>query len=135
MTGVAFAPMSLIRASVRSILEHADAYAWSIQGFGMLRCYLTKEVRLHVWDSSFAVRCVSTIHDHPWDFTSLIVSGAVKQYRFTEVHPRTGAPEYRRQVIRCGTDGGLADGCSMDAPASCTRSAPTRSTSRCQVTS
>lgn len=106
----------LLRATVRSILEHADRYEWSLQGFGMLRTYLSKEVRLHVWNSRFAVPNVSTIHDHPWDFTSLIVSGRVTQYRFTEsADPNIGEP-FSRQTIRCGVGGGLVHGCEMNAP-------------------
>lgn len=58
---------ALVRATVRSILERATDLEWSLQGFGMLRHYLTPTVRLHVWASAFRVKNVSTIHDH-WDF-------------------------------------------------------------------
>lgn len=106
---------TLLRASVRAILLHATDYDWSLQGFGMLRCYLSPEIRLHVWDSRFKVPGVSVVHDHPWDFTSLIVTGEVKQYRYIE-HPTNGEP-FRRSTIRCGHGGGIVRAeCAPEAP-------------------
>jgi len=43
----------------------------------MFRLYLSKEVRLHVWDSRYSVPRVTTIHTHPWDFESKVISGAM----------------------------------------------------------
>jgi hypothetical protein len=68
----------------RHILEHAHDFEWSLQGFGMLRFYLTQELRLHVWDSRYRVENVSGVHTHPWHFDSTVLSGRVEQYRYTK---------------------------------------------------
>lgn len=98
---------ALLRASVRTILESAAGRPWSAQGLGMLRLYLTPEIRLHVWDSRLKVPDVSTIHDHPWDFRSYVVAGVVRQYRFAGVFEpgSRGRELHRRQAIRCGPGG------------------------------
>lgn len=62
---------------VRRVLENPKL-EWSYQGFGMLRHYLSKAVRLHIWDPTRAVPHVSVIHDHPWDFESLVVCGSIE---------------------------------------------------------
>lgn len=74
----------------------------------MLRLYLSKEVRLHVWDSSFKVTNVSTIHDHPWEFDSIIIAGGLEQERFIE--SATGEA-YSFSVLRCG-----AGNCERSTP-------------------
>lgn len=105
---------ALLRATVRSILDRATELEWSLQGFGMLRHYLTPTVRLHLWDSRFKVKDVSTIHDHPWDFRSYIVSGVVGQHRFRELASPLAADAftvYARTRIRCGPGG-----CATGAP-------------------
>jgi hypothetical protein len=51
----------ITKALVKNILEKATSYKWSLQGFGMLRLYLSKDVRMHVWHPDFAVKKVS--HD------------------------------------------------------------------------
>jgi len=60
---------------------------WTVQGFGFLRTYFgppsnPKRFRLNLWDSRFAVPNVSTIHDHPWDFSSVIVAGVFANVRY-----------------------------------------------------
>lgn len=98
-------------ARVRDILAHPFDREWSIQGFGMLRTYLDDEHagRLHIWDVSEAVEDVSTIHDHPWDFTSRIVRGRIRNQRYA-LHETgesdTGKP-FTSAKIRCGEGGGL----------------------------
>lgn len=69
----------------------------------MLRTYLTKEIRLHVWDSRYAVKDVSLLHDHPWDFTSVVVSGQLMNARYVE-DPR--GDQYEYGTIQCGPGGG-----------------------------
>jgi len=88
-----------------SILRKAESYEWSLQGFGMLRCYLgaSRRVRLHVWDDRYAVPNVSLIHDHPWAFESTILSGTVRNVRFYE--HSSGRPTHHAQVILCGPGG------------------------------
>lgn len=96
------------KAFVRNLLEHPESTDWTLQGFGMLRCYLEPELRLHVWDSRFRFADVSDLHTHPWDFHSLVVAGVVRNQRFREVTKwEAGHPSYRRQTIRCGEGGGL----------------------------
>lgn len=70
---------------IRTILEDPLGYNWSIQGFGMLRLYLTTDEiwRLHIWNQDLAVEDVSTVHDHPWDLDSRIISGVLGNQRFT----------------------------------------------------
>jgi hypothetical protein len=83
--------------------EHPEG--WSIQGFGMLRLYLGegKRFRLHVWSPELARPRVTTIHDHPWHFRSKIVSGVLRQRRFSVATREQGFP-YVMQTIRCGPD-------------------------------
>lgn len=50
---------------VKTILSNPENFKWSIQGLGMLRVYLSDEVRLHIWDSRFKVPGVSPLHNHP----------------------------------------------------------------------
>jgi hypothetical protein len=99
----------------KAILEHADSFDWTLQGLGMLRTYLSLEVRLHVWHSGFKFKegdqIASELHTHPWNFHSLVVAGRVRNYRFLEVAGTslgTGqAIPRKRQTIRCGEGGGL----------------------------
>lgn len=106
---------TVIRATVRRVLESSYAAEWSVQGLGMLRLYLTPEVRLHIWHQRFRVPGVSAIHDHPWDFRSYIASGVVRQYRYVEGpgHGASGQPllPFMRQTIRCGPGG-----CAIEQP-------------------
>jgi hypothetical protein len=94
--------MNLTKQLVKTILENAGAFKWSLQGLGMLRLYLSTEVRLHIWDSRYAVPNVSTMHDHPWSFDSLIVAGWVNQYRYTlDLH----GEDFLFSVLQCGPGG------------------------------
>ena len=95
---------------VKQILQKADSYKWSIQGLGMLRLYLSDEVRLHVWDSRYRVDSVSPLHTHPWSFVSDVVAGAVRQFRYTLTDSPHGTP-YNRAMIKCG-----AGAFTLDAP-------------------
>jgi hypothetical protein len=80
MNDVAFEALTqLVRDGV---FAHPERYSWSLQGMGMLRTYLSKEIRLHIWDSRFRVKDVSDIHDHPWDFDSLVLHGVVYNTRY-----------------------------------------------------
>ncbi len=94
------------------VLRNWGRYEWTLQGFGMLRTYISKEVRLHVWNSKFMVPNVTTIHDHPWHFESLVVAGAIVNTRY-DVRPVMGQydewrlrePFIRSQIV-CGPGGG-----------------------------
>jgi hypothetical protein len=88
---------------VKKILENPSGYLWSLQGLGMLRLYLSTEVRLHVWDSRFRIADVSTVHNHPWGFESYIVAGRVKQYRFKPVaETHHHVESFLCSVLKCG---------------------------------
>ena len=122
------------RLLVKGVLENADRFDWSIQGFGMLRMYLSKEVRLHIWNPAFEVENVSTIHDHPWDFESEVVCGEIQNQRYVVLRreydggmmeePRQpiairydGVPDtHLCAVIRCGTGGGIDKACNSGIP-------------------
>lgn len=76
-----------------------------MQGFGFLRTKIANVGRIHVWDSSLAVRHVSTMHTHPWALHSTIISGELINQRFEEF-PH-GVLLYQRQTIKTGEGGGL----------------------------
>lgn len=95
------------RLLVKSILQSPFGLEWSTQGLGMLRTYLSQEVRLHIWDSSLRVPDVSPIHDHPWHLDSLIVSGVLHNQRFEPVErvflgAETSTEILNRAQILCG---------------------------------
>lgn len=89
----------------RMVLEHPQRFQWSLQGFGMLRFYVTQEVRLHIWDSHYRVGAVSGIHTHPWHFVSTVLAGRIEQYRYTR--ETQGGKAFDQYVIRAGEGGGL----------------------------
>lgn len=101
--GMAF---DLVRASVRDVLLNHRAHEWSLQGLGMLRTYLDpgRVSRLHVWSNEHAYENVSLLHDHPWGFRSLIVSGRLINVRFMESRAGWGL-DYVFQTIQCGPGG------------------------------
>lgn len=68
-----------LEAMVRSILQHPEGHPWTIMGFGMVRCDIDgRDFRLNIWDRRFQTNKVSTIHDHPWNLESLVLSGCVE---------------------------------------------------------
>lgn len=111
------------RLLVTTILRNPHSWHWSLQGFGMLRLYLSPEVRLHVWDDRFAVPNVSTMHDHPWNFTSYVVCGEVTNQRYS---PEWGVwaddSTFHCARIMCGPGGGA---CPLEPlPDACLRREP-----------
>ncbi len=64
--------------------EHGNVEGWSVQGFGMLRWYVRKIGRLHIWDSALRYPNVSMIHNHSWDLTSHVISGVVHNTRYEQ---------------------------------------------------
>lgn len=100
------------RALVDNLLNHSAQMEWSLQGLGMLRTYLTEDIRLHIWDGDEENVGVSKLHTHPWDFESLVICGRVCNQRYVErsMEHQTGKAKrdrYMRQMIRCGEGGGL----------------------------
>jgi hypothetical protein len=110
---------------VKQILEHPQGYNWSLQGLGMLRLYLSTEIRLHVWSSQHKVPGASAIHNHPWDFDSYVVAGVIHQNRYQEVSAQAGQiseglrqhlkmrkPQaFKTSTLHCG-----AGNCNMTEP-------------------
>lgn len=86
------------------VLENAEKFEWSLQGLGMLRTYLPNNSRLHVWDSRYKIKNVSTIHDHPWYLYSCILAGEVTNIRYEVSHSYN--ENYMCQKIVCGEGGG-----------------------------
>lgn len=89
-------------SDVMEVLAHPFDYQWSLQGFGMLRTYLAADQidRLHIWDLESAFPEVSRIHDHPWDFTSRIVSGRMDNQRYV-LDAEHGEEFYSARIL-CG---------------------------------
>lgn len=89
---------SVDRALVRTILEHAQDYPWTLQDIGVLGLRLDdrRKHRLQVWDPTY---CVGDppIHDHPFDFTSTVVVGEMTN---TVYERDPVGVEYRRLLYR-----------------------------------
>lgn len=107
--------MKFISPMVLNILQNWNNYTWTLQGLGMLRTYVSRGVRLHVWNSKFRVPDVTQIHDHPWHFESLVVSGRIVNTRY-QVEPcshtlaqieRAGMRQpFVKARIKCGAGSG-----------------------------
>lgn len=104
---------AMIRLLVQNILARPGGFDWSVQGLGMMRLYLSDEVRLHIWDSALKVPGVSAIHSHPWNMKSTVVAGRYKQHRFlpTPEHYVRRGEKFKSVTIRCGEDA-----CTMEPP-------------------
>ncbi|MCU1459842.1 MAG: hypothetical protein JWL73_3934 [Actinomycetia bacterium] len=77
--------ISMNRALVRMILEHAEDYPWKMQDIGLLGLWLDarREYRLHVWDPTSSVG-EPPVHDHPFDFTSTVIAGGMTNTRYEQ---------------------------------------------------
>lgn len=92
------------RLLIRKILERPIGYDWTVQGLGMMRIYLSDEIRVHVWHSSLVVPNVTDVHEHPWDFESLVLAGEMRNFvyvRANDTYPESEA--YYRDTLLCGT--------------------------------
>lgn len=106
-------PDRLLLRRAGFIMEHPLDFAWTTMGFGMIRTYLDpeKRYRLNVWTSKLRTAGVSDIHDHPWDFTSWILCGQIRNVRFvdhgdgTEAAPGCVLP-FQHVTIETGEGGG-----------------------------
>jgi hypothetical protein len=95
---------------VKRILERADQFPWTIQGLGMMRLYLGKMGRIHIWDARIRVPNVSVIHTHFWHLKSTILSGAICNKRYeiaTTAEDKDWGLPMKRQRIVTGEGGGL----------------------------
>jgi hypothetical protein len=70
---------------VFTILRHAEDFPWRMQDIGLMSLRLDdrREYRLHLWDPSSIVGD-PPIHDHPYDFTSDVIVGALTNTRYVE---------------------------------------------------
>jgi len=95
-------------ALVRTMLEHAQDFPWTMQGVGLLGLRLDdrREYRLHVWAPSF---CVSEppVHDHPYDFTSTVIAGELVNTRYEE--DAAGVEYHRMRYLPPDEDARTAD--------------------------
>lgn len=108
--------LTFIKPLVSAVLQD-DRREWTAQGFGFLRTYFgpadaPKKFRLNLWNRRFTVPNVSTIHDHPWDLTSLIVAGQLVNMRYCLRDIRSGprptvGPTHDFTTIKTGEGGGL----------------------------
>lgn len=103
-----------LKPLVEQILRDPLNHSWSVQGFGMMRTYFgpadePKRFRLNLWDRRFAVQNVSTIHDHPWHFESIIVAGTFANQRFvmSEGSLASLPSTHHYAVIKTGEGGGM----------------------------
>lgn len=99
-----FSSVDTYRALVKAILQAHDKFTWSVQGLGMLRMYLNRTARLHIWDTALKVPGVSELHTHPWDFSSMVLAGSLTNTIYRDV---SGEPTHYKQSIRCGEGGAL----------------------------
>jgi hypothetical protein len=83
----------------RSVLLDPFTQKWTVQGFGMLRCYLDADhvYRLNIWDGRLRYPGVSMIHDHPWHFESYVLVGSLKNLRYR--HSGDGQPYDAMKII------------------------------------
>lgn len=100
------------------VLDNWEQFAWTTQGFGMIRTYLDdqKEYRLNVWDDRLSVPRVSVIHDHPWDFTSMVLCGRITNTRYERNVAKPA--NFSFQNIVTGEGGGptgVVEDCHLEA--------------------
>lgn len=95
---------NVTRAMVEKILSNAQQMKWTYMGLGLIKLYLNNNVRLHVWDIRKAVDGVTMMHDHPWDFTSTVIAGCVRQIRYREYTGHDGAKyiPFIKGRVECG---------------------------------
>lgn len=102
----------------KTIREDQCPRGWTIQGFGMLRCYFPGDWRLNIWHKKLRVPDVSLIHDHPWHFESLVVKGRLHNKRFMPLDPTVfvAANRYHWSRLVPGAGGGLVPEGPAPAP-------------------
>ena len=100
----------VVKAMAKKLIENSCDSDWTVQGFGMMRYYISERFRLHIWNPALRVDGVSDIHTHPWKFRSYVLSGYIVNYVYSEVDPLlVGASPHNKQRIKCGEGGGLVD--------------------------
>lgn len=95
----------LTQLAVRAILENPYDRKWTLQGLGMLRTYLSEDVRLHIWHNDHVDTDASQLHTHPWDFESLVICGEMRDFMYKHEEADIGKPCWRHKIL-CGEGGG-----------------------------
>lgn len=93
-----------LKLKIKELLENPLDYEWEIQGFGMLRTYIDKDTRVQIWHNDYKVPNVTDIHTHPWNFTSKIIQGVMRNICFveTEHNDKSSRGTYNRCLILTG---------------------------------
>lgn len=116
--------LTFLQPLVAKILTTPFAHSsWTVQGFGFLRTYFgpkanPKRFRLNLWDSRFTIPNVSTIHDHPWDFKSIIVAGQFCNVRY-DMEPVSCATGERSTHMFARIKCGITSTLEMETPKPC----------------
>lgn len=102
--------LTFLKPLVAQVLQDENK-EWTIQGFGFLRTYFgfpinPKRYRLNLWDHQFTVPNVSTIHDHPWDFKSIIIAGEFANQRYN-METNSYNPTHSYATMKTGVGGKL----------------------------
>lgn len=98
----------IIHELAKMVLANSGGFKWTLQGFGMFRTYLENGARLTMWHEKHRIPNVSMVHTHPWDFTSYIVCGMMRNQRYSQNDVRTPrALPFMRSLIKAGEGGGL----------------------------
>lgn len=94
-------------ALVWQLLKAPHTLSWTMQGLGMLRTVVgpSERFRVNIWHHDLLVPGVSRIHDHPWDFESLVLAGEMRNYKMEPCVKGAGSC-YDFKCIRCGPGGG-----------------------------
>lgn len=98
MNSLGAVELRMMQTLALAVLDNAGAYDWSVQGFGMLRLYIRKIGRLHIWDSALRYPNVSVVHNHSWDLTSMVLFGELRNTRF-RVSDRYGVQMKMQRLV------------------------------------
>lgn len=90
-----------LQLAVMSILDHATAFKWSLQGMGLLRLYVRDIGRIHIWDETLRFPHVSMIHNHSWDLKSTIVGGVLTNRKYVPVDMPFDVPANANRANHC----------------------------------
>lgn len=105
-------PNSILdRDSLISILRDPLQLDWRAHGIGMLKTYLdpaTRHWRLDLWHSVLVTPGISTMHTHPWPFTSFVMAGKLHNYRYAR--RLANVPDFRRAPAEMYHEGKIACG-------------------------
>lgn len=98
--------IDIVHQQVKHLMENPLGVKWQVQGLGMLRTYINKGLRLHIWDSSLRTPGVSPLHTHPWSLYSRIIRGEMWNHRYQEVDQYSSSHpmEFNKVTITCGSE-------------------------------